>query len=74
MVDPTHPTPAQDEPARPDDAVEVGRIIGAWGVKGGVSQPPDQAAAGAAGATWALAASTTRRLTVGDIWAPTPVQ
>ncbi len=40
MVDPTHPTPAQDEPARPDDAVEVGRIIGAWGVKGGVKVKP----------------------------------
>ena len=29
----TQPTPAA-EPAWPDDAVEVGRIIGAWGVKG----------------------------------------
>lgn len=40
MVDPTHPMPAPDEPARPDDAVEVGRIIGAWGVKGGVKVKP----------------------------------
>jgi 16S rRNA processing protein RimM len=25
-----------DEPAFPDDAVEVGRVIGAWGIKGGI--------------------------------------
>lgn len=40
MVDPTHPAPAPDEPARPTDAVEVGRIIGAWGVKGGIKVKP----------------------------------
>ena len=40
MVDPTHPVPAPDEPARPADAVEVGRIIGAWGVKGGIKVKP----------------------------------
>ena len=31
-----HPTLAEDEPAWPEDAVEVGRIMGAWGVKGGL--------------------------------------
>jgi 16S rRNA processing protein RimM len=31
---------AQPEPARPDDAVEVGRIVGAWGVKGGIKVKP----------------------------------
>lgn len=35
-----HPTPAFDAPARPDDAVEVGRILGAWGVKGGIKVKP----------------------------------
>jgi 16S rRNA processing protein RimM len=29
-----------DEPAFPDDAVEVGRILGAWGVKGGLRVQP----------------------------------
>jgi 16S rRNA processing protein RimM len=29
-----HPLPDADAPAWPDDAVEVGRIIGAWGIKG----------------------------------------
>ncbi len=29
-----------DEPAWPDDAVEVGRILGAWGVKGGFKVQP----------------------------------
>ena len=33
MVDTTHPVPAQDEPARPADAVEVARIIGSGAVK-----------------------------------------
>jgi 16S rRNA processing protein RimM len=28
------------EPAWPDDAVEVGRIVGAWGVKGGIKVLP----------------------------------
>ncbi len=28
------------EPARPADAVEVGRILGAWGVKGGLKVKP----------------------------------
>lgn len=31
---------AQPEPARPDDAVEVGRVVGAWGVKGGIKVKP----------------------------------
>lgn len=31
---------AGDEPAYPDDAVEVGRIVGAWGVKGGLKVKP----------------------------------
>ena len=29
-----------DEPAKPEDAVEVGRVIGAWGVKGGIKVRP----------------------------------
>jgi 16S rRNA processing protein RimM len=29
-----------DEPAKPEDAVEVGRVIGAWGVKGGIKVLP----------------------------------
>lgn len=29
-----------DRPALPDDAVEVGRILGAWGVKGGIKVKP----------------------------------
>jgi 16S rRNA processing protein RimM len=33
------PAPA-DEPAKPEDAVEVGRVIGAWGVKGGIKVLP----------------------------------
>jgi 16S rRNA processing protein RimM len=37
---PTHPWPADEEPARPSDAVEVGRILGAWGVKGGIKVKP----------------------------------
>jgi 16S rRNA processing protein RimM len=36
----THPWPADEEPARPGDAVEVGRILGAWGVKGGIKVKP----------------------------------
>jgi 16S rRNA processing protein RimM len=40
-----HPAPAaqppqDDAPAFPDDAVEVGRILGAWGVKGGIKVKP----------------------------------
>jgi len=31
---------AGDDPAFPDDAVEVGRIVGAWGVKGGFKVKP----------------------------------
>lgn len=31
---------AGDEPAYPDDAVEVGRIVGAWGLKGGLKIKP----------------------------------
>ena len=29
-----------DEPGFPDDAVEVGRVIGAWGIKGGIRVMP----------------------------------
>ena len=36
MVIPTHPAPAEDGLTWPADAVEVGRVIGAWGIKGGV--------------------------------------
>jgi 16S rRNA processing protein RimM len=36
----THPSPDNDEPAMPEDAVEVGRILGAWGVKGGIKVKP----------------------------------
>ncbi|MFY9510168.1 MAG: ribosome maturation factor RimM [Rubrivivax sp.] len=32
--------PASPEPAKPEDAVEVGRILGAWGVKGGIKVLP----------------------------------
>lgn len=40
-----HPAPApgpspDDAPAFPDDAVEVGRILGAWGVKGAIKVKP----------------------------------
>jgi 16S rRNA processing protein RimM len=36
-----HPLPAPDDaPAFPDDAVEVGRVMGAWGVKGGIKVKP----------------------------------
>jgi 16S rRNA processing protein RimM len=34
------PAPAAQEPAKPEDAVEVGRILGAWGVKGGIKVKP----------------------------------
>ncbi len=34
------PAPASDEPAQPEDAVEVGRVLGAWGVKGGIKVKP----------------------------------
>ena len=30
------PAPVIDMPALPADAVEVGRILGAWGIKGGI--------------------------------------
>jgi 16S rRNA processing protein RimM len=33
-------TNAGTDPAFPDDAVEVGRIVGAWGVKGGIKVKP----------------------------------
>jgi 16S rRNA processing protein RimM len=33
-------TLAAAEPSRPEDAVEVGRILGAWGVKGGLKVKP----------------------------------
>jgi 16S rRNA processing protein RimM len=29
-----------DEPAFPDDAVEIGRVVGAWGVKGAIKVKP----------------------------------
>jgi 16S rRNA processing protein RimM len=38
-----HPAPAHvldDAPAFPADAVEVGRVLGAWGVKGGIKVKP----------------------------------
>lgn len=31
---------ASPDPAKPDDAVEVGRVVGAWGVKGGLKVKP----------------------------------
>lgn len=34
------PAPAESEPAKPEDAVEVGRILGAWGVQGGIKIKP----------------------------------
>jgi 16S rRNA processing protein RimM len=33
-------TAAPDEPGWPDDAVEVGRIVDAWGIKGGIKVQP----------------------------------
>jgi 16S rRNA processing protein RimM len=32
--------PGSDEPGWPDDAVEVGRIVDAWGIKGGIKVQP----------------------------------
>ena len=32
--------PASDAPALPADAVEVGRVLGAWGIKGGIKVKP----------------------------------
>ena len=32
--------PHADAPALPADAVEVGRVIGAWGIKGGIKVKP----------------------------------
>ncbi|GAB4115739.1 MAG: ribosome maturation factor RimM [Rubrivivax sp.] len=29
-----------NEPERPDDAVEVGRVVGAWGIQGGIKVKP----------------------------------
>jgi len=34
------PGAADDNPAKPDDAVEVGRVLGPWGVKGGIKVKP----------------------------------
>ena len=31
---------AHDAPAKPEDAVEVGRVLGPWGVKGGIKVKP----------------------------------
>ena len=36
----SHPQPALDEPVFPEDAVEIGRVLGAWGVKGGLKIKP----------------------------------
>lgn len=37
MSQASHPLPvASAPPARPEDIVEVGRVLGAWGVKGGI--------------------------------------
>lgn len=36
----THPTPVPAEPVVPEDAVEVGRVLGAWGIKGGIKVKP----------------------------------
>ena len=33
-------TPAVDATSLPDDAVEVGRVLGAWGIKGGIKVKP----------------------------------
>jgi len=35
-----HPAASGDEPTWPEDAVEVGRVLGAWGVKGGIRVKP----------------------------------
>jgi 16S rRNA processing protein RimM len=32
--------PGREEPGWPDDAVEVGRIVDAWGIKGGIKVQP----------------------------------
>lgn len=34
------PASASEGPALPEDAVEVGRILGAWGIKGGIKVKP----------------------------------
>jgi 16S rRNA processing protein RimM len=41
-VNPLTPSPASafEVPALPEDAVEVGRILGAWGIKGGIKVKP----------------------------------
>lgn len=36
----TSPLTAPDAPPRPADAIEVGRVLGAWGVKGGIKVKP----------------------------------
>ena len=33
-------SPGSDEPGWPDDAVEVGRVLDAWGIKGGIKVQP----------------------------------
>src|ERR1700750_665353 len=33
-------TPQQEDLSWPDDAIEVGRILGAWGIKGGIKVLP----------------------------------
>lgn len=41
-MNPLTPSPAlaSEGPALPEDAVEVGRILGAWGIKGGIKVKP----------------------------------
>lgn len=34
------PGPDDDGPAWPDDAVEIGRVVGAWGIQGGIKVQP----------------------------------
>ena len=36
--------PIDDQPAWPDDAVEVGRVVGGWGVKGALKVQPHSSA------------------------------
>lgn len=40
MATSTSPLTAPDAPPRPADAIEVGRVLGAWGVKGGIKVKP----------------------------------
>lgn len=59
--------PAEEEPAgKPADAVEVGRVIGAWGIKGGIKVKPFAAD------PQALFSSTRWYLQAGDGKPPVP--